>query len=191
MRLFPKFYIPRLNNLRSFCLKQFCFKQFCYRHGYKIALTGNVILIGLPGAFLCCWVITHTQLHFCLTPSLENIRILLFYKVLPHEIKRGDIVAIQGHTYKYLGQKHYAKRVVGLPGDPIHREQDILTVGTRHLSLMDKTLEWQPLTPITLTVVPKEHVFVAGDHVRSIDSRYEEFGLVFQRNIFGKAIFAW
>lgn len=186
MRLPPKFYTLRLNNPRSFC-----FKQFCYPYSYKITLIKSFLLIGLPSAFLCWWVITHTQLHFCLTPSLDKTRVLLFYKTPSHEIKRGDIVAILGHTYKYLGQKHYAKRVVGVSGDPIHRDQDALTIGTRHLSLMDRTLEGQPLTPLTLTVVPEKHVFVAGDHARSIDSRYEEFGLVPIEKVWGKGVFTW
>lgn len=186
MKIVPKIYTPRLSNPW-----RFCFKRFCNRHGYKIVLAGNFFLIGLPSAFLCWWTVTYTQLHVCLTPSLENTRVLLFYKSPSHQIKRGDIIAIQGHTYKYLGQKHYAKRIIGFPGDLIERELNAIKVGSRTLSLMSTTHEGQPLTPSSLTIIPKNYFFVAGDHHRSIDSRYEEFGLVHQNNVFGKAVFTW
>lgn len=186
MKLFSK-----INILRQVCLRRACLRQVCFRRVCRFVLIINLAIIGILGLFPCWWILKHTQLHLCLTPSLEGIRALLFYKTSPQEIKRGDIVAIQGHVYKYLGIKPYAKRAIGFPGDSIIREKNIIKIGSRILSLVEKTHEGQPLTPTTLHVVPEGYLFVAGDHPRSIDSRYEEFGVVKEENIWGKACLKW
>ena len=148
------------------------------------------LIFNLVLLLLTSWLLLYyTRLHLCLTPSLKETRIILFQKTFP--IKKGDIVYIDGHSYKHLGIHPYAKRVIGFPGDPIMREKEGIKVGDRLLPLISKTTEGYPLTPLTKTVVPEGYLFVAGDHPRSIDSRYEEFGLVSQGNIYGKAIFAW
>ena len=83
------------------------------------------------------------------------------------------------------------KRAIGFPGDFIIREKNTIKIGSRILSLVEKTHEGHPLTPTTLNVVPEGYLFVAGDHPRSIDSRYEEFGVVKEENIWGRGIFTW
>lgn len=144
-----------------------------------------IALIGYMG-----WIFFHhTQLHLCLTPSLDGIRVLLFQKITP--IKKGDIISIQGHVYKHLGVQPYAKRIIGFASDSIVREENTIKIGERILPLMEKTKEGHILTPITHTIVPEGYLFVAGDHPRSIDSRYEEFGLVAQEKVWGKAVLAW
>jgi type IV secretory pathway protease TraF len=148
----------------------------------------NLGIIAFLGLF---WILAHTQLHLCLTSSLEGIRVLLFYKTPVHEIKHNDIVFIKGHDYRYLGVQPYSKRVIGFPRDPIIRENNALKVGSRILPLIEKTMEGHPLTPIAHDVVPEGYLFVAGDHPRSIDSRYEEFGLVPVGKIWGKGAWSW
>lgn len=149
------------------------------------SLIFNLMLMIFTGWLL----LHHTQLHLCLTPSLDGIRVLLFQKVLP--IKSGDIVAIERHSYKHLGIQPYAKRVIGFAGDPIVSEHDAIRIGARLLPLIEKTKEGHILTPITQTIVPDGYLFVAGDHPRSIDSRYEEFGLVPMEKVWGKAVIIW
>lgn len=149
------------------------------------SLIFNLVLMAFTGWLL----LHHTQLHLYLTPSLDGIHVLLFQKVMP--IQKGDIVAIEGHAYKHLGVQPYAKRVIGFAGDLIVREENVIKVGTRTLPLLEKTKEGHPLTPITHNIVPEGYLFVAGDHPRSIDSRYEEFGLVAQEKVWGKAVITW
>lgn len=184
-------FLSKINALRQAYYRRTCSRQVCFRRVCRFGLIINLGIIGLLGLIPCWWVLKHTQLHLCLTPSLDGICALVFYKTPIHEIKRGDIVAIQGHVYKHLGINPYAKRVIGFPGDSIIREQDIIKVGSRTLILVEKTFEGLPLTPITLNVIPEGYLFVAGDHSRSIDSRYEEFGLVTADKVWGKAVFAW
>jgi signal peptidase I len=54
--------------------------------------------------------------------------------------------------------------------------------------LLDRTTEGDPLTPLSAKVIPEGALFVLGDHPRSFDSRYEEFGLVKMENVWGKAV---
>ena len=145
----------------------------------------NLVLMTFTGWLL----LYHTQLHLCLTPSLDGIRVLLFQKVMP--IRRGDIVAIEGHSYKHLGVQPYAKRVLGFAGDAIVKEGNTIKIGKRVLPLIERTKEGHLLTPTTHDIVLEGYLFVAGDHPRSIDSRYEEFGLVPMEKVWGKAILAW
>lgn len=150
-------------------------------------------MLGASITLLTAWfLLTYTQLHLCLTPSLENIRALLFFKT--NKIRQNDIVFIQGHFYKHLDvpldKQIFAKRIVGLPGDLLIRDNDELKI-IKTLHLIDRTKEGHSLSPIAAQVVPEGYVFVVGDHPRSIDSRYEEFGLVQVEKIWGKAVWSW
>jgi signal peptidase I len=57
--------------------------------------------------------------------------------------------------------------------------------------LLDRTTGGDPLTPLSAKIIPEGALFVLGDHPRSFDSRYEEFGLVPVDKIWGKAILKW
>lgn len=165
-------------------------------------------------SFICWGIIFFTQFHENVSNSLEGVRYILFLKTCSNgfigssAIKRGDIVSIQGHEPAYVGNKPFAKRVLGLPGDLILKDKKKVTIVPKTLALKDpiskaavpiasesvtlplleKTSEGKPLTPLLATSVPEGYVFVAGDNPNSFDSRYEEFGLVPRKKIWGKAI---
>ena len=170
-------------------------------------MTDRLIKIGLFISLFCLFgwgVISFTKLESCLTESLKDVHyILTLKKSFPFQnpIRRGDIVSIHGHKPQYVGDKPFAKRVMGLPGDKITQSKGKLKIETKNtasqitfsttLPLLDKTKEGKPLTPLSVIIVPPGYVFVVGDHARSFDSRYEEFGLVSKDKIWGKALFAW
>ena len=149
------------------------------------------------GAFMAMgwWLTTYTQFLEVVSESLEDIHYILVHK--SSSLKRGDIVLIQGHTPQYVGEKSFTKRVIGLPGDTIIREKNGLEIKAKNSSvsfifpLLDKTKEGQILTPLPCQIVPEGYLFVIGDHARSFDSRYEEFGLVPMVKVWGKAIVKW
>ena len=104
-------------------------------------------------SFLTMWlIVSQTRLMECLTASLNNVHYVLFLK--SNTIKRGDIVAIQGHREDHvepLKKLPYSKRVLGIPGDHIVRNKDGITVIPQEsylLSLLNKTVKGKPLTPI-------------------------------------------
>lgn len=149
------------------------------------------------GAFMAMgwWLTTYTQLLESVSESLDGVRYLIVLK--SSFVKRGDIVAIQDHTPQYFGDHIFTKRVVGLPGDKIIRNKNQLILKAQNgsfsmiLPLLTQTKEGQSLTPLTLNVIPEGYLFVIGDHLRSFDSRYEEFGLVKKERIWGKGVLTW
>lgn len=149
------------------------------------------------GGFMAmgCGLTTYTQLLEAASESLEDVHYILVHK--SSSIKRGDIVLIQGHAPQYVGEKLFTKRVIGLPGDTIIKHQKGLEIKAKNSSvstifpLLDKTKEGQTLTPLPLQSVPEGYLFVIGDHPRSFDSRYEEFGLVPMVKVWGKTVVKW
>jgi len=159
--------------------------------------------LGVSAVSILCWgVVTFTQLQECVSNSLVGIHYILFLKTSHHplventDIKRGNIVSIQGYALAYVGEKPFSKRVLGLPGDLILKgKREVRIMSKTHepttLPLLKKTGDGKPLTPISATIIPEGYVFVAGDNPNSFDSRYEEFGLVPSEKIWGRALFAW
>jgi len=155
--------------------------------------------IGFSFVILLCWGVTsQTHLLKCRAGSLSNIKYLLITKV--SSLKRGDIVCLRGHETQYVEEdKLLAKRILGLPGDHIKKETHGIMVLAQPPSsssfnicpLLEKTKQGDPLTPISASYIPEGFIFVAGDHPRSFDSRYEEFGLVPLEKVKGKAVWWW
>lgn len=155
-----------------------------------------LLAIGIGFLSLVCWgITTQTMLLKCQSDSLYNVNYLLVKK--GSSFNRGDIVCVQHHWVKYIdGDKPLAKRVLGLPGDQIQKEENtIKVVPQTHqpllLPLLDQTSQGEVLMPLSLAVIPEGYVFVAGDHPKSFDSRYEEFGLVPIEKIKGRAVWWW
>ena len=150
---------------------------------WKNAVKGMVIL-GLVVAFF----LTQTRLAFNRTKSLPY-KAFICFKGLPPQ--RGDFVSLQDHPTKYFEGIHYIKRLSGFPGDKIERQGNQLFLeikeGSSHLvgPLQPTTQEEKPLHPLPSTIIPKGYVFVSAEHLRSFDSRYQEFGLVKKEHIEG------
>ena len=158
------------------------------------------LCLGLGTLSLLCWGITsQTKLGRCASESLEGVHYVLFLKST--SLKRGDIVLIPNHPVSYVGERPFAKRVIGLPGDRIIRDKERLKIKSKNtasnitlftiLPLLDKTREGQSLTPLSMPIVPEGYIFVGGDHLRSFDSRYKEFGLVPIEKIWGRSMLQW
>jgi conjugal transfer pilin signal peptidase TrbI len=160
----------------------------------KAAIGKAAIQIGIFSIILYGFA-TYTQLLENVSESLDDVRYLLMLKST--KVKRGDIVSIQGHSPQYVGKHIFTKRVVGLPGDYITRDETHLTLKAQNgafaitLPLLTQSKEGQPLTSLAHQIIPEGYLFVTGDHLRSFDSRYEEFGLVPMKKIYGKAIWKW
>lgn len=67
----------------------------------------------------------------------------------------------------------------------------LLAIDALTFPLLDKTRDGKPLNPLEISIVPEGCVFVAGEHPRSFDSRYQEFGLVHQSHVMGRALQLW
>ncbi len=106
--------------------------------------------------------------------------------------KRGDFVGIKNHDTKYVKGIHITKRVFGVRGDLVKTVKDVVFINGKPIGhAKSKTQKGYPLTPLNIKVIPKNFIFVAGDHKDSFDSRYQEFGLVDIKNIEGKVVPLW
>ena len=154
----------------------------------KASLQKTTLTLSLFSLF--CWGVTsQTQFLKCVSKSLVGIHYLLVIKT--NHIKRGDIVSIQWHDIPYVKRNLLAKRFVGLPGDKVIRKAKAIHVNSQTFPFLKATRKGEPLTPLSTTTIPKGYVFVAGDHSRSFDSRYEEFGLVPLEKVWGRAVLWW
>ncbi len=108
-------------------------------------LLSVILLLCLTGLLIT----TYTQLLETVSSSLKGINYILVRK--SSSIQRGDIVSIQGHTVKYVGEKLLAKRVLGLPGDRILQDEGKIILITsefdpqllKYLNLQSKGSEFE------------------------------------------------
>lgn len=125
-------------------------------------------------------------------PTLnENDYIFLSKQAyLFHDPKPGDIIVFHSHLKTDEGkEKLLIKRVIGVPGDTISIKDWVVYRNGEALN-EPYTLEGKTNGDITDLKIPEGKLFVMGDNrLNSVDSRFEEVGLVPIKNVVGKAVF--
>ncbi len=104
---------------------------------------------------------------------------------LPHSlyvsslVKPSDFVLGQFVAFKMpQGTAMFAKKIAGVPGDLIEVKEKVVYVnGQEQATVLEK------YASIEGGIIPDGHYFMLGEHVKSFDSRYFEFGLVPQELI--------
>ena len=131
-------------------------------------------------ALLCwAWVGHALMVLVNLTDSLEPTLFLLHAGEMPRE--RGQFLAFYPTEVCETpdGHKPYLKQVVGLPGDKVaHHNQAVWINGERLGPVQSERPDGRPLNPGPAGPIPDNHVFVAGTHENSHDSRYASIGWV-------------
>lgn len=131
-------------------------------------------------------------------PTYEDGDKVIINKIGKHisGIERFDVIVFEAPN-----GMDYIKRVVGLPGDHVAYENDILYINGEALKepyldlykeqLLDNGTLTQDLTLEDLTsysIIPEGYLFVLGDNRRnSSDSRDSRVGLVPMEKVIGKA----
>lgn len=143
----------------------------------------SLVLGGM--AFSLVWVVaSHTKIHFNRTDSAPY-RAFICADFL--RVSYGDYASIDAHKAEYFSGLHYTKKIVGLPGDVIKLKDGKMYVGSHLIGpLLHETTQGLKLSPLDAKDIPAGYVFVVGDHSRSFDSRYQEFGLVKNTHIKGR-----
>ena len=145
-------------------------------------------------ALICLNLALYTKLLESASDSLQGFHYGFFIR--SSSFKRNDIVCFRGES-SYAKDKFVAKRVLGIPGDKILHEKNTIRVISKDpltsisLPLLMHTKDRHPLIPISQQAIPTGYVFLGGDHLRSFDSRYQEFGLVPMATIWGRSLWWW
>jgi conjugal transfer pilin signal peptidase TrbI len=82
------------------------------------------------------------------------------------------------------------KKIVGMAGDVVTYDFEGNLWIRRHLMVgkpKKKAGDGRTLTPLPPGVIPEGQVFIAGEHERSLDSRYQEVGLIPEKALQGRA----
>ena len=110
-------------------------------------------------------------IRYNLSESLPNA----FYISFPvANIKIGQIVTFTLSESPIT----FAKKVAGVPGDLIEiRDQKVFINGAEKGIIIDK------YDPIEGGVISEGYFFMLGEHIKSFDSRYADFGLIPQEQI--------
>ena len=148
----------------------------------------SLLLLGLSVRLLSAYVV---QLYFVsgdsMTPTYTSGQPVLLQKWgLPDCLDRDDIVIIHSKNL----HRNIVKRIVALPGDTVQIIDGILYVNAvpeenpYHLPAMKNA--GNAVSPITLGA---GEYFVLGDNRNaSIDSRFDEVGIILSDHIIGKVI---
>ena len=149
----------------------------------------------LWGLLLIFTVWSLTELHINRTKSLKGIAFIVV--PLLKNPKVGDLVAFKGQKTSFGEMKTLIKRVGGKSFTSIKVQdthvylnpmgEDSKDLEIKVGPIYQKTREGFNLTPLKKTQVGEGEYFVYGDHPRSFDSRYGEFGLLLKESIIGRA----
>lgn len=117
-------------------------------------------------------------------PTYHNMQMVLLDK-RNHEHMQGDVVAVRVDGIKTW----IVKRIVGCPGDYIVIHDGVLLVNDENTSFYQDTLfGYMGILEEGITL-QEDEFFLIGDNVNcSIDSRYEEIGIIKSEQIEGKVL---
>ena len=140
-----------------------------------------------------CYLLSHyvVQLYFISGPSMEpsytsGQPVLLRKFGLPEDLDYGDVVVIRRED---LG-RDIIKRIVALPGDTVQITEGLLYVNGEasptpaSLSPMEDAGN----ASSHITLQPGEYFVLGDNRNRSIDSRFDEVGIISSDNVIGKVI---
>lgn len=111
-----------------------------------------------------------------------------FFTVSPfaESVERGDVVVVRA------GAKPILKRVVGTPGDEVQFADGVLYVNgaaeePSGYATAGKTLPYE--SPVQVLLGEDEYFLLGDNRENSLDSRFDEVGVVSGRSIYGKVVF--
>ncbi|MBQ6622224.1 MAG: signal peptidase I [Mogibacterium sp.] len=150
-----------------------------------------LILAGIVLYFIRPTIVKQTSMQPTMNP---NDYIIMYKQAYRSEgPERGDIIIFQSDLTDSEGnEKLLIKRAIGLPGDTITVRDDQVWINGELLEedyLSDDPSNGSGPADIVDMTIPENEYFVMGDHrAVSVDSRYEEIGLVSRDQIKGKAV---
>ncbi|GLK53539.1 signal peptidase I [Henriciella pelagia] len=119
-----------------------------------------------------------------MTESLPHWAFLADADVMP---RNGELVMFDPPENPYYDGA-FVKRIVGVAGDRIEVQgRRVYVAGVFVGEAKPVSQDGRALVAISPQVIPEGYVYVAGTHIDSYDSRYEEIGLIPIERIVGRA----
>lgn len=158
----------------------------------KINISNNqLITIIVFLLILITMLLSKISISLNLTNSLPQ-RLFISHPYI-NQIELGDHITFKKNN-KFYDQKYlFTKIVVGIKGDKIEVKDDKLILLrnneiVKELKLKKYALNKERVHPNQEKIVNKDQYFVFGTHQDSLDSRYQEIGLINKNDILYKAI---
>lgn len=162
------------------------------KHIFRYEIIIYIIAIVLSAYFIPKYVIQRTVVDGdSMLNTLHNKEQLIMEKVSYHfhDPERFDIVVF--YPFGKEDNRHYVKRVIGLPGETVQIKDSHIYINGRRLEedygrepVADAGIAGKPLT------LGSDEFFVMGDNRNeSYDSRYAEIGPVTRDNLCGRIVF--
>ncbi|MBR2704766.1 MAG: signal peptidase I [Clostridia bacterium] len=147
----------------------------------KIRFIIEILIIGIIVFFINTFLF---QLCFVrgesMVPTLKNGQVLIAKK-FDLQIKRNDIVVVKKDG------KVIIKRAVGIPNDRINILDGYLYVNGEKFD--DRYIQDSGNIKDEITLKSNEYFILGDNRNASIDSRFDEIGIITKKNIIGKIIF--
>lgn len=149
---------------------------------------GGLGLFLAGGSALAAWRDEHALL-INTTQSLPNWAFWIDRSRMPH---RGDFVVfnpprtplIVAHFGK--APAPFAKRVLGMPGDMVTREESVVRIAGREVARLKAfSKRGETLEPGPTGRIPEHCYYLGTAHVDGFDSRYADIGFVCRDRIVG------
>lgn len=152
-----------------------------------IAIAAVIVYIITTFAFQNMYVIGNSMM-----PTLKHGETVLINKLTyrKNEPDRHDIVAFR-HKDSSNKEINIVKRIIGIPGDTIELIENTIYLNNKKIEYFIEEHNQEDLDKIGNMeypiVVPDNTYFVLGDNkYNSIDSRYQEIGMISSSELVGK-----
>ena len=132
-------------------------------------------------------LLTQVKLVYLTSESIPYKYCVQFYNLKP---EKGDLCVFDYYPHgkskiRKDSRFTFIKYIAGIEGDYVKREGNKIYVNEK---LIGEAKKDTGLHPIDSKKIPEGYVFVKGTHEDSLDSRYQEFGLIKEDQLKGKAI---
>lgn len=126
-------------------------------------------------------VVDNVQILMNHTPSLPYRYFLHFPKRTP---RKNDLTVFEHPSGKCL-----LKKIIGSEGDRLFYDKEgCLWVGKTKVGAAKRVnRQGEMLIKIPAGVIPKGYVFLYAPHEESLDSRYTQVGLIYEKHLQGRA----
>lgn len=139
-----------------------------------------VLVIGIITFFISKFVVSICVIHGdSMKPTLNDKSLVIETKIVKR-ITNGDIIVIKKNNIKII------KRIIGIPGDKVVIKDNYVFVND--IKYDDFITTFAGILDKEIILGDDEYIVLGDNRKESIDSRYEEIGIIKRDEIIGKII---